>query len=80
MGIFLPFSLLRSAPSGYHSVFSAHVICSLVQHVYHSFWIFLVDGKEKKILRLESIGESCNQDLVVGFVNQKGLFVKLSYI
>ena len=38
------------------------------------FGVILVDGK-KKFLGLESIGESCDQDFVVDFVNQKGLFI-----
>ena len=36
------------------------------------FGVILVDGK-KKFLGLESIGESCDQDFVVDFINQKGL-------
>ena len=79
MGIFLPFSIFWFAPLGYHSVFSAHVSCSLVQHICYSFWIVLVDGKEK-IPGLKSIGESCSQDLVVSFIDQKGFFVESSYI
>ena len=73
------FPFLRSAPSCYHGVFSVHVLRGLVQHVSHHLRVIFVDGK-KKFLGLESIGESRDQDFVVSFVNQKGLFIDLSYI
>lgn len=75
----MPFSFLQSAPSCYHGVFSVHVLRGLLQHVSHRLWVILVDGK-KKFLGLESIGESRDQDFVIGFVNQNGLFIDPSYI
>ena len=75
----LAFLTSMVCPSGYHGVLNIHVFCNSVQHICHGFRILLVDGKEK-ISRLESIGESCDQDLTVGFINQKGFFVKPSYI
>lgn len=73
------FSFLRSTPSCYHGVFGVHVLRGLVQHVSHHLLVILVDGN-KKFLRLESIGESCDQDFVVGFINQKGHFIDPGYI
>ena len=73
------FPFLRSAPSCYHGVFSVHLLHGLVQCVSHHPRFILVDGK-KKFLGLKSIGESRDQDFVIDFVNQKGLFIDPSYI
>lgn len=35
---------------------------------------------EKKLSGLESVGESHDQDLIFGFINQKSLFVESSHI
>ena len=53
------FSLFSFALFGSYGILGIYVLCGLIQHVKHSFRIFLVN-KEQELSGLESIGKGCD--------------------